>query len=117
MRSCQGRVRSMSSSIRRGSGCRSHFRGKRMEPIRRNSARVLAIAGLGLFATLLTSSFRNVAAAPVVTRYEEVKDWPSLPPNVKLGEVAGVSVDANGHVLIFHRPGRGFEIAATAKLT
>ena len=48
--------------------------------------------------------------------YEEVKDWPKLPPNVQLGECAGVAVDANGHVMIFHRPGRGFDTAATELL-
>src|SRR5438874_8859796 len=49
-------------------------------------------------------------------RYEEVKDWPKLPSGVVLGEVAGVAVDMNGHVLIFHRPGRGFDLTATDKL-
>src|SRR5438093_754297 len=49
--------------------------------------------------------------------YQEVKDWPKLPPSVQLGECAGVAVDANGHVFIFHRPGRGFDTAATEKLT
>jgi len=49
--------------------------------------------------------------------YEEVKGWPSLPASVRLGEVAGVDVDANGHVMIFHRPGRGFEPTATELLT
>ena len=56
----------------------------------------------------------NVNAAS--NRYEEVKDWPKLPPGVQLGEVAGVAVDVNGHVFIFHRPGRGFDMAATEKL-
>jgi peptidylamidoglycolate lyase len=50
-------------------------------------------------------------------RYEEVKDWPRLPAGVELGEVPGVDVDANGHVFVFHRPGRGFEPDATALLT
>ena len=57
-----------------------------------------------------------VAAAPS-GRYEEVKDWPKLPVGVQLGECAGVAVAANGHVFVFHRPGRGFEPAATEKLT
>jgi peptidylamidoglycolate lyase len=57
-----------------------------------------------------------VAAVPS-GRYEEVKDWPKLPAGVQLGECAGVAVDANGHVFVFHRPGRGFEPAATEKLT
>jgi peptidylamidoglycolate lyase len=48
--------------------------------------------------------------------YEEVKDWPKLPGTVQMGEAAGVAVDANGHVFIFHRPGRGFDTAATEKL-
>jgi len=56
-----------------------------------------------------------LAAAPAV-RYEEVKDWPRLPANVQLGECAGVAVGPNGHVFIFHRPGRGFDTAATEKL-
>ena len=55
------------------------------------------------------------AAAPV--RYVEVKGWPALPASVQLGEVPGVDVDANGHVFVFHRPGRGFEPNATEPLT
>ena len=49
-------------------------------------------------------------------RYEEVKDWPKLPPGVEFGEVAGVDLDLSGHVLVFHRPGRGFEPGATELL-
>ena len=56
-------------------------------------------------------------AAASTLRHEEVKNWPRLPAGVQLGEVAGVAVDMNGHVFIFHRPGRGFDTAATAKLT
>jgi peptidylamidoglycolate lyase len=58
----------------------------------------------------------RVIAAPSV-HYEEVRDWPRLPPSVQLGEAAGVAVDVNGHVFVFHRPGRGFDTAATTKLT
>jgi peptidylamidoglycolate lyase len=54
---------------------------------------------------------------PSPDRYEEVKDWPRLPANVQLGECAGVAVDRDGHVFVFHRPGRGFDTAATDKLT
>jgi peptidylamidoglycolate lyase len=57
----------------------------------------------------------RVVSAPVAG-YQEVKDWPKLPAGVQLGEAAGVAVDVNGHVFIFHRPGRGFDTAATAKL-
>ena len=42
---------------------------------------------------------------------------PTLPAGVQLGEVPGVDVDANGHVFVFHRPGRGFEPDATEPLT
>ena len=65
-----------------------------------------ALTGTGLMQTS--------AATP--GRYEEVKDWPKLPPGMQFGEVAGVDVDANGHVLVFHRPGRGFEPGATELL-
>ena len=57
----------------------------------------------------------KVNAAPT-NQYEEVRDWPKLPPGVQLGEVAGVAVDVNDHVFIFHRPGRGFDTSATEKL-
>ena len=60
----------------------------------------------------------GVAAAPPAAsvRYEEVKSWLRLPAGVELGEAAGVAVDANGHVFVFHRPGRGFDPAATELL-
>jgi DNA-binding beta-propeller fold protein YncE len=57
-----------------------------------------------------------LGAATAADRYEEVTDWPRLPAGVQLGECAGVAVDANGHVFVFHRPGRGFDTAATEKL-
>jgi len=78
---------------------------------------VLVVAGLALMMALLVSPRRDAVAAASVTRYEEVKDWPSLPPSVQLGETAGVAVDRNGHVLIFHRPGRGFDLSAITKLS
>jgi len=67
-------------------------------------------------AALVTAGAQLHAQAPRARSYEEVKDWPKLPANVQLGECAGVAVDANGHVFIFHRPGRGFEPDATEKL-
>jgi len=79
--------------------------------------KVLVMTDLALIVTLLGAGLNDAASAATVTRYEEVKDWPSLPPGVQLGETAGVAVDVNGHVFIFHRPGRGFDIKATTKLT
>lgn len=58
-----------------------------------------------------------IALPAPVERYAEVRNWPALPPGVQLGEAAGVAVDVNGHVFIFHRPGRGFDVKATTKLT
>jgi peptidylamidoglycolate lyase len=63
-----------------------------------------------------SASRHRLDAAPGL-QYEEVKGWPSLPPGLQLGEVPGVDIDANGHVFVFHRPGRGFEPDATTLLT
>ena len=76
-----------------------------------------AVVVAGLLLTFGGGRGRLHLDAASAVRYEEVKDWPKLPPGVQLGEVPGVDVDANGHVLIFHRPGRGFEPTATALLT
>jgi peptidylamidoglycolate lyase len=57
----------------------------------------------------------SIHAVPM-HEYAEAKDWPRLPATVQLGECAGVAVDATGHVFVFHRPGRGFDTAATEKL-
>jgi peptidylamidoglycolate lyase len=59
---------------------------------------------------------RRSIAATSTNRYEEVKNWPRLPAGLQLGECAGVAVDARGHVFVFHRPGRGFDTAATEVL-
>jgi peptidylamidoglycolate lyase len=64
-------------------------------------------------ADLRPAAFATTAAA----RYEEVKGWPALPAHVQMGEAAGVDVDTQGHIFVFHRPGRGFDTAATEPLT
>jgi len=79
--------------------------------------RILAVASFGLVVAFVGGAPQNSVDAATVTRYEEVKDWPKLPPGVQLGEVAGVAVDASGHVMIFHRPGRGFDLKASTLLT
>jgi peptidylamidoglycolate lyase len=71
----------------------------------------------GIIVSLVAATVGRLQPAAASDRYEEVKDWPRLPPGVELGEVPGVDVDANGHVFVFHRPGRGFEPGATALLT
>ncbi|HWW83803.1 MAG TPA: peptidyl-alpha-hydroxyglycine alpha-amidating lyase family protein [Vicinamibacterales bacterium] len=87
-------------------------------------ARMRVRAGVGFAITVLLlvasgshGSRLNVEAEARLERFEEVKNWPRLPPSVQLGEVSGVAVDVNGHVFIFHRPGRGFETTATEKIT
>src|SRR5262245_24630722 len=76
----------------------------------------LRAAALTLLAAVATSAANVHSIAAPANGYEEVKNWPSLPPNVHLGEVPGVAVDSHGHVFIFHRPGRGFEPTATEVL-
>lgn len=71
------------------------------------AALTLAVADAGL---------RPGPAAAAAPDYEEVKGWPRLPAGFQMGEAAGVAVDTDGHVLVFHRPGRGFDTAATALL-
>jgi peptidylamidoglycolate lyase len=69
--------------------------------------------------SLLVAAFFSLVGAtspPPSNSYEEVKDWPRLPAAVQLGEVSGVAIDRNGHVFVFHRPGRGFEPQATEVL-
>jgi peptidylamidoglycolate lyase len=78
-----------------------------------------AVLLAGLAATLVGRDFGlrpEAFAAPSTVRYEEVRNWPALPGSVQMGEAAGVAVDANGHVLVFHRPGRGFDTTATEPL-
>jgi peptidylamidoglycolate lyase len=72
------------------------------------SVAAVALSGSGLITPTLT-------AQPAV-RYEEVRNWPSLPSGVQMGEAAGVSVDTDGHVFVFHRPGRGFDPSAADPL-
>ena len=69
-------------------------------------------------ALVVAAVFLTLPVSPEATanKYEEVKDWPRLPTGVEMGEAAGVAVDANGHVLVFHRPGRGFDPSATELL-
>jgi peptidylamidoglycolate lyase len=80
------------------------------ETVMRTKSAATLIFVLGLLAAVL-----RLHAAPA-TRYEEVKDWLKLPAGMELGEVSGVAADASGHVFIFHRPGRGFDLTATEKI-
>jgi peptidylamidoglycolate lyase len=75
---------------------------------------------LGVLASLVLAAGEGPGTAGATAasgvRYEEVKGWPRLPAGLEMGEAAGVAVDTNGHVFVFHRPGRGFDPAATELL-
>ena len=81
-----------------------------------NRVAVFLPAVAGLLAVLSAGhGLAAIDSAPPV-RYQEFKDWPQLPAGVQMGEAAGVAVDTRGHVFVFHRPGRGFDTAATETL-
>jgi peptidylamidoglycolate lyase len=81
----------------------------------RRTGAVVPLVATGLLALLSGSAQPIIAGAPAV-RYDEVKGWPALPADVSMGEAAGVAVDSHNHVFVFHRPGRGFDPAATTPL-
>src|SRR3954468_20777799 len=77
---------------------------------------MLTRLGIGLALAIgFATAALQLQAAPA-TRYEEVKDWLKLPAGVELGEVSGVATDRSGHVFVFHRPGRGFDLTAIEKI-
>ena len=80
----------------------------------RRPTSLLAFGAAAMILTVANAGRGPVAAA--TPDYREVKDWPRLPAGFQMGEAAGVAVDADGHVLVFHRPGRGFDTAATERL-
>jgi len=41
--------------------------------------------------------------------YELVNDWPKLPDNFTLGSPSGLGIDTDGNIIVFHRPGRGWD--------
>jgi hypothetical protein len=77
---------------------------------------VLVPVVAGLLAGIGGSIGRATVSAAPTARYEAVRNWPALPDGVAMGEAAGVAVDSHGHVFVFHRPGRGFDPAATEPL-
>jgi hypothetical protein len=56
------------------------------------------VFGLGLFA-----AGQLFAQQPPEIRYTSVPDFLKLPPDIYLGEVAGVAVNSKGHVFVFSR--------------
>src|SRR3984885_7583937 len=56
----------------------------------------------GHFGVLRAATAQDAATVPEIP-YQSVKDFPSLPPNVYFGEVAGVAVNSKGHVVCVSR--------------
>jgi peptidylamidoglycolate lyase len=81
--------------------------------MRRQDGAWLVGSAIALVALAVVGHSTTAAAV----RYEEVTTWPNLPAHVQMGEAAGVAADADGHVFVFHRPGRGFDTAATEPLS
>ncbi len=55
--------------------------------------------------------------ADSLVSYRAVSNWPDLPADVQLGEVAGIAVDSHGHVFVFQRAGRGFDTNTIAPIS
>ncbi len=60
--------------------------------------------GLLLPASLLLAACQNTPSF-IDAAYTPIADWPNVPVQWRLGDVAGVSVDANDQVWVLHRPG------------
>jgi NHL repeat len=55
-----------------------------------------------MFLLLTTCAFSQPVAVPQIS-YRSVPDLLKLPPNLYLGEVAGVAVNSRGHIFVFSR--------------
>jgi len=53
--------------------------------------------------TATTSAPGNADDVPRAGMYDEVRDWPELPPGLEMGETSAVAVDRNGHMLKLDR--------------
>jgi peptidylamidoglycolate lyase len=75
-----------------------------------------AVLLLGTVAVMTAAGAGPAARTAAAPGYEEVKTWPALPAGFQMGEAAGVAADTDGHVFVFHRPGRGFDPGAAEPL-
>jgi DNA-binding beta-propeller fold protein YncE len=53
--------------------------------------------------TLLSVRAWEVEESPIDLCYRAIKDWPKLPSDWRLGQVAGVAVDSQGRYYVYHR--------------
>ncbi len=62
---------------------------------------------VAFFVLVLIQAFTNLSDKKLEKeKYKLVDNWPDLPKDYKLGQVTGVDVDINQHVLLFHRAER-----------
>lgn len=66
---------------------------------------ILILVGI-LFATYFFQPVKKGKGLDTTTKYELVKNWPSLPADLKLGNPTGISIDTSQHIVVVHRAGR-----------
>ncbi len=67
---------------------------------------LLAGASILLILCFILQPLKKGGGADTTTRYEPVPGWPVLPGDLHLGNVTGIGIDTNQHIVIFHRAGR-----------
>src|SRR5438552_14855484 len=58
----------------------------------------------GLFVVLSPSAFAQSTSAPEL-QFDSVPNFIKLPPDMHLGEAAGVAANSKGHILVYSRGG------------
>lgn len=67
---------------------------------------LLALSAVLVVIAYYTQPLKNGVGADTRTRYELVKDWPRLPEFYSLGNPAGLGIDTQQNLIVFHRAGR-----------
>ncbi len=62
-------------------------------------------------------SVKKWGGADRSTKYELVKDWPQLPPDLKLGNPTGIAINKNENIVIFHRADRQWPLFSSMPAT
>lgn len=73
---------------------------------------VLGAAGL-LFVYYFLQPIRKGNGLDTATKYELVNNWLKLPKDLKLGNPAGISIDTNQNIVVFHRANREWPLFGT----
>ncbi len=66
---------------------------------------MIAVACVSVAASLLLRAQAPAATPPPAIAFDSVPNVLKLPPDMNLGEVAGVAVNSKGHIFIYHRSG------------